>query len=948
MKIHHINCRGTIGKIEEIYQYIEENDPDILCVSESKLDESMPDRSCEPPGFKIIRKDRSEKFKMKYNMKGLGGGVAILYKKGLKVEVFTKNKEEIEEILWVYVKGKKSFLIGVVYNTNYCKLMCDKKGESIFEKHIKEASLMGCNSFILGDFNIDLKEKCTKTRKLINLFENYGFKELIKASTRKDLVSGRESALDHVWTNSKKIHSSGKVTGVSDHEGIFVTFFTEKEKRKIEKITIRNFKNYNQENFNNELKDKLVESNINKLIENKNVNEATTELVKIIKTTLDSHAPLIEILPKEKNDYIPWYNDELKTKIKIKKELLKDSRTLGRDPFKERLKKITNTINYLKKFLKQKYILEELEKAGEDPKKLWKVLNFLIGKKDTPEKIEPEELDQEKVNQYNKYFANIGLEIQKELDIELNSDVNNHHKFPPFKFENEMEIEIEKIIDNIKKDVATGPDTIPSKIIKQTKTIIGPYITKIINLSYETNQFPDILKRAIIKPIHKKEDKNDISNYRPISILTVISKIFERAALNQLLKYFEKYSLISILQHAYQKNKGTVTCLFELLNDVYELIDEKYKVALVSLDLSKAFDSINHTLLLKKLKSFNLDTDSVDYIKSYLSDRTQVSKFGNYTSSEEKIMSGVPQGSILGPFLFLCFVNDLPDIFDNFCKFKAYADDTQLLVFDKNLDKLKDKVENVIKMAQTWYNKNGMKNNSSKSEILVISTKKADKIKIEVLEENTLKTVKSKKSIKILGVHIDKTLSWSKQIGIVKKNATNIIRKIHRINKFLPLKLKMILYNTLIVPIFNYADIIWGGCTKTQARRLQVSQNFAARSILGKSKYDSGKEALKELKLLNLEQRRVVHESVFAHKGLNGNLPISIQNKYYKYLSKLNTRKNKYKKLNIPQHNLAKFKKSPIYRTISSWNKAPENLPFGKIKSHKTEFQNYLLNENST
>merc|ERR1712072_630197 len=126
--------------------------------------------------------------------------------------------------------------------------------------------------------------------------------------------------------------------------------------------------------------------------------------------------------------------------------------------------------------------------------------------------------------------------------------------------------------------------------------------------------------------------------------------------------------------------------------------------------------------------------------------------------------------------------------------------------------------------------------------------------------------VKSKKSIKILGVHIDHSLSWSKQVNIVKRNATNIIRKFHRINKFLPLKLKMILYNTLIVPIFNYADIIWGGCNKTQARRLQVSQNFAARSILGKSKYDSGKEALKELKLLNLENRLVVHESVFAHK----------------------------------------------------------------------------------
>ena len=151
---------------------------------------------------------------------------------------------------------------------------------------------------------------------------------------------------------------------------------------------------------------------------------------------------------------------------------------------------------------------------------------------------------------------------------------------------------------------------------------------------------------------------------------------------------------------------------------------KKNKVAIVSLDLSKAFDSINHTLLLKKLESFNLNTDSVEYIKSYLNNRTQVSNFGKYTSSEEKIMSGVPQGSILGPFLFLCFVNDLPNVFDNICKFQAYADDTQLLVFNKDLDKLKEKVEKVLNVAQNWYNKNGMKNNSSKSEILIISTKK--------------------------------------------------------------------------------------------------------------------------------------------------------------------------------------------------------------------------------
>ena len=175
---------------------------------------------------------------------------------------------------------------------------------------------------------------------------------------------------------------------------------------------------------------------------------------------------------------------------------------------------------------------------------------------------------------------------------------------------------------------------------------------------------------------------------------------------------------------------------------------------------------------------------------------------------------------------------------------------------------------------------------------------------------------------------------------MVKKRATNIIRKIHRVNKFLPLKLKLTLYNTLIVPIFNYADIIWGGCYKKQANRIQVSQNFAVRSILGRSKYDSGKEALKELNMLNLEKRRVVHESVFAHKGLSGNLPKNIQNRFKLYLPKMSTRKSKHQKFNIPQHNLTKFKRSPIYRTIKSWNKAPVNLPFGKIKPHKKDSEN--------
>ena len=147
--------------------------------------------------------------------------------------------------------------------------MCDKNGESIFEKHIKEVSLMGCNTYVLGDFNIDLSEKCSKTKKLTNIFENYGFSELIKSHTRKDPVSGRESALDHIWTNEKNIIEFGKTVGISDHDGIFVKINLEREIPKNEKITIRNFKNYNDTNFSKDLETKLEKSEIYKLIAEK-------------------------------------------------------------------------------------------------------------------------------------------------------------------------------------------------------------------------------------------------------------------------------------------------------------------------------------------------------------------------------------------------------------------------------------------------------------------------------------------------------------------------------------------------------------------------------------------------------------------------------------------------------------------------------------------------------
>ena len=335
------------------------------------------------------------------------------------------------------------------------------------------------------------------------------------------------------------------------------------------------------------------------------------------------------------------------------------------------------------------------------------------------------------------------------------------------------------MIINIRSDVAIGEDTIGARLIKDMKHTITPILTKILNKGYETNTFPNNMKKALIKAIHKKGNPDDISNYRPISLLPTLSKIFERAAVDQLMIHLEDNKLLSENQHAYRKNHSTVTCLAEVINYVHRLIDKKKYTAIASLYLSKAFDSIKHKLLLKKLRKLGLSENSVQWIGSYLKSRKQRTKFNNYTSQEETVYSGIPQGSILGPLLFLCFTNDFHDQFNEDFKTIAYADDTQSIVEAKTLTQLKTKVQEGITLAQKWYQSNTMKNNIGKTEVIVFNNnRKSEYLQIKVVDEGKEVKIKSQESITILGVIIDNNLNWKKQVNDVKKKSMNVTRNI--------------------------------------------------------------------------------------------------------------------------------------------------------------------------
>ena len=609
-----------------------------------------------------------------------------------------------------------------------------------------------------------------------------------------------------------------------------------------------------------------------------------------------------------------------------------------------------NKITQMKRNLKRNFIREKLEESIGDSKKCWKLLSYITNRKKNKATVEPEMMTQEKADKCNKFFATIGTKIQEELGHTVDEATNENleENIGNFQFYEENPTNIEKLIDNIKIDVATGDDNIGSKLIKEGKTTITPLLTKIINKCYQLNTFPECMKKAIIIPIHKKENPDEISNYRPISILPTLSKIFERSAVDQLVEYLENNSLISPNQHAYRKKHSTVTCLTEVINHVYNLLENKKHTAIASLDLSKAFDSINHKLILKKLANLGLKTEAVLYIKSYLANRRQMTKFQNFTSNEEIVQSGIPQGSILGPLLFLCFTNDLANEFEGECKMVAYADDTQLIIDANNLNQLKKKIEQVITTAQKWYRENSMKNNIAKTEILMVNPRKEnEKMKINIQHEGKKITIETVPHIKVLGIFIDSKLNWSKQVNAVRNKAMDSVRNLHRVNHLLDEKHRVALYKALISPLFSYGDIIWGGCTKKDSEKLQRVQNFAAKSITGNRKYDSASASLRKLKFLNLEQRRQVHQTVFVHKALTDKNTPSINQLYTSYLSNANTRRAEHRRLTIPTHKTSRFEKSPLYQSITSWNQTPITLPIGNIKQHKYLFQQHMINNNT-
>ena len=930
----HLNIQGICGKemskFSEIKAILSCNkNLHILGLSETKLKDHKLNSMFQIEGFQDpYRKDN--------DLNG-GGGIIVYVRNGINA----KRREDLEinnlSCIWLEIsqnKGK-SFLIGNMYRPPDSKIeYCDR-----FEDMIEHVSEEGKEIILLGDFNKNLSVD-NLDREWQNLTLSLGLTQLISQPTR--VTPNSKTLIDHIYTSHEENIASVSVSKqtISDH---YAVFGNRKQNHVVHKyshqtITYRSFKHFDQQEFINDLSQIPWEI----LDSFDDVSECVQVWNLLFLEVVNKHAPLKQHRVK-KGHQPEWLSPEIIDNIKERNKCKLNGDQDGYVFFR-------NKVSSMIKTAKNNMYRAKIEKGKDDPRTIWKIFKefgasrkratseMINGLKENGQHISD---DKEMANLFNKYFVNIAAQLKgpvekpdfKHIKEFVDSKVPTNESFSIPNINNAFVLNFLKSLDVTK---ATGLDCIGPRILKIAPEILSPSISYIINKSLTSGSFPQPWKEAKISPIFKNGSKDDVNNYRPISILATLSKIIEKWIQKHFMSFLNSHKLLHENQSGFREGHSTESALISMIDSWLKAINDGKYVGCLMIDFRKAFDLVDHSLLLQKLELYKCDENSVSWFTSYLSNRTQRVSMNSKCSQSEPIRYGVPQGSILGPLMFLLFINDLPLVLkDAVTSTDLYADDTTVYDIQSNMQTLQQNLQKSLSLLNTWCKQNGMVINTDKTKVMLITSRqKRQSLQHDnlILKMNEV-DLKLSSNEKILGINIDENLVWNGHYQYISKKIASSLWLLSQIKSFLSVDDKLLFYNAYIRPHLEYCSVIWGNSTNVNIQKMTKLQRRACKLILG-DEYTHLDEARDNLKILSFDEIVFLNKAKIMYKVANNIAPSYLINLFQMRSASNDTitslRSVTNKNFLIPKPKLNLFKNSLSYSGAIIWNSIPLEIKTSK------------------
>ena len=862
-----------------------------------------------------------------------------MYKDEFNAKQSTENRNTIYrsfEFLEISLQSSSHSLLIVVFyrpgssNGNklspefFCEEFCN-----LLEHYTTDLSKL----LIVGDFNFHVDDKGNKSASdFLELLEIFNLTQHVSVPTHRaghtlDLLITRddENILDNVCAHDPMI---------SDHFVVSCNLRLNKPRFPRKEIEFRKLKQLDMNQFRNDIA-------ASSLITNppEDLAELVLQYDSVLSSILDKHAPIrkqvVTVRPAA-----PWYTERISDEKRKRRKLERRWRASSLDSDYQIYQQQCALVKELFYQLKSDYYSNLISENQFDLRKLFTVIGKLLHRNNS--QIFPRHVSSNTLaDAFMHFFDNKIRKIRAGMLAQFDTGTPSFTTDVPINCDCELNSFSSATSNNLMTLISAMSfksselDPIPGHLLKECTDTVLPTITKVVNQSLATASFPHQLKEAMIKPLIKKSnlDTDEFKNFRPISNPRFLSKIVEKVVAVQLIEYLEVNGLNERFQSAYKKFHSTETALLRVHNDINIAIDSQNSVILLLLDFSAAFDTVDHTILLKRLSSrFNINGKALEWFQSYLSDRTQFVRVDGLNSEHHRLDFGVPQGSVLGPLLYTLYTSPLADITRKHnMNYHFYADDSQLYVTFKTSSQM-DMISNqsallaCVNEMDSWMVANKLKRNCDKLELIIFSSpykERPDLTSLTIREE----VINTSCKVRNIGVVFDESLSMAPQFAQLCKSSFYHLRKIARIRSYLTPETAKLLLHAFVTSKLDYCNSLLYGVPKYQILRLQRIQNVAARLVTATSRYDHISPVLKQLHWLPVAQRIKFKILLLTYKALKDCAPSYIKDLLQPYVPTRCLRSASHNLLKKPRYNLQSFgARAFSVAAPTLWNSLPLEL----------------------